>query len=339
MTTKNLGLVKAIFESTTPPTNISVIWRDTSLTTPLHKYYNTVSVSWEAFIYSTLIDNLTIEKNGSNQLYVDISEIPALVIPDSSITLIKLADVASGTVFYRKTAGAGVPELQTLAILKEDLGLSGDNNGDQDLTGLVSKLTEINGYPLSGDIDLNANDVGAPTGSGSSTNTNTGDETEGSILIKLNITSISGENTGDQDAGGISIEDVGGVFDAVNVEGALQEVKLLADANIGGADIQEITLPAATSVQGRIDLAVEGVDYPTGWVLETGTTLKDLLITHSLSRNVANATVFVFTTSVDTQMKIGSAAFTGLYNYNSNSTQIQSLCTSNSKLSINLLFN
>ena len=50
------------------------------------------------------------------------------------VTLAKQADVATGTVFYRKTAGTGSPEVQTLATLKTDLGLTGTNSGDQTIT-------------------------------------------------------------------------------------------------------------------------------------------------------------------------------------------------------------
>lgn len=52
-------------------------------------------------------------------------------IADGSITLAKMANVATASVFYRKTAGTGVPEIQTLATLKTDLGLTGNNGGDQ----------------------------------------------------------------------------------------------------------------------------------------------------------------------------------------------------------------
>lgn len=52
-------------------------------------------------------------------------------VPDKLITLAKQADMATGSVVYRKTAGAGPPEVQTLAQLKTDLGLSGTNSGDQ----------------------------------------------------------------------------------------------------------------------------------------------------------------------------------------------------------------
>lgn len=39
------------------------------------------------------------------------------------VTLAQMATVATGTVFYRKTAGTGVPEVQTLATLKTDLAV------------------------------------------------------------------------------------------------------------------------------------------------------------------------------------------------------------------------
>ncbi len=50
------------------------------------------------------------------------------------MTLAKMADVATATVFYRKTAATGVPEVQGIGTLKADLGLSGSNTGDQTIT-------------------------------------------------------------------------------------------------------------------------------------------------------------------------------------------------------------
>lgn len=58
----------------------------------------------------------------------------ATTIANSAVTLAKMADVATSTVFYRKTAGTGAPEVQTLATLKTDLGLTGTNSGDQTIT-------------------------------------------------------------------------------------------------------------------------------------------------------------------------------------------------------------
>lgn len=55
-------------------------------------------------------------------------------IAAGAVSLSKMANVATGTVFYRKTAGTGAPEVQTLATLKTDLGLTGTNSGDQTIT-------------------------------------------------------------------------------------------------------------------------------------------------------------------------------------------------------------
>lgn len=55
-------------------------------------------------------------------------------IDAGAVTLAKMANVNQDTIFYRKTAGAGAPETQTLAQLKTDLGLVGNNTGDQTIT-------------------------------------------------------------------------------------------------------------------------------------------------------------------------------------------------------------
>lgn len=58
----------------------------------------------------------------------------ATTIANKAVTLAKMNDVATSTVFYRKTAGTGVPEVNTLATVKTDLGLTGTNSGDQTIT-------------------------------------------------------------------------------------------------------------------------------------------------------------------------------------------------------------
>lgn len=63
-----------------------------------------------------------------------LSTVGTTEIDNSAVTLAKMADVATGTVFYRKTAGSGSPETQTLATLKTDLDLTGTNSGDQTIT-------------------------------------------------------------------------------------------------------------------------------------------------------------------------------------------------------------
>ncbi len=103
------------------------------------------------------------------------------------VTLAKMANVATGTLFYRKTAGAGVPEVQTLATLKTDLGLTGTNSGDQTtIVGITGTLAEFNAALTGADFS---------TGGGTATGTNTGDQTLaglGGQPLDADLTAIAG---------------------------------------------------------------------------------------------------------------------------------------------------
>jgi len=57
-------------------------------------------------------------------------------IDNEAVTLAKMANMATASLIYRKTAAAGVPEVNTLATLKTDLGLTGTNSGDQTIASL-----------------------------------------------------------------------------------------------------------------------------------------------------------------------------------------------------------
>lgn len=61
-------------------------------------------------------------------------------IDNGVVSLAKMANMTTSSLIYRKTAGTGVPEINTLATLKTDLGLTGTNSGDQTitLTGVVT---------------------------------------------------------------------------------------------------------------------------------------------------------------------------------------------------------
>lgn len=61
-------------------------------------------------------------------------------IKAAAVSLAKMANVATGTIFYRKTASTGVPEVQTLATLKTDLGLTGTNSGDETASTLGATI-------------------------------------------------------------------------------------------------------------------------------------------------------------------------------------------------------
>jgi hypothetical protein len=75
---------------------------------------------------------------------VDIADLAVITskVADKAVTLAKMADVPTASVFYRKTAATGVPEVQTLATLKADLGLVGTNSGDV-IAAALSKVDDI----------------------------------------------------------------------------------------------------------------------------------------------------------------------------------------------------
>jgi hypothetical protein len=92
----------------------------------------------------------------------------AMAIDAGAVTLAKQANVATATVFYRKTAGAGAPEVQSLATLKTDLDLTGTNSGDQtSIVGITGTLAQFNTALTGADF---------ATGGGTATGTNTGDQ-------------------------------------------------------------------------------------------------------------------------------------------------------------------
>ena len=105
-------------------------------------------------IYVTLDTNKTYRWSGSVYIQINADETITLTgavtgsgigsfattLSDDVVTLAKMANVSTSTVFYRKTAGTGDPEVQSLATLKTDLGLTGTNSGDQTIT-LTSDVT------------------------------------------------------------------------------------------------------------------------------------------------------------------------------------------------------
>lgn len=334
--TVNLGLVAAIHVGTTPPTNKKLIWIDTSATPNVQKWYNASTTSWETFLFSTLIDNITIKKDVDGKLYVDVDTIPDLQITDGSITLVKMADVGSDTVFYRKSAGAGAPEVQSLATLKTDLGLTGTNSGDQDLSGFALKTWTINTKPFNGNIVLTPEDIGSPSGSGTSTGTNTGDETKSSLLTKLEIVTLSGENTGDETKE--SILTLFGVEDTAETTYTLITTEELDKLN-NVESPYPITLPSDTTVAGRILNLTEGTDYPTGWSLSVGETEFDLLITHNKGKKIFDVKVYSVDSLGKERMLIPfNNAYSGILAVDSNSVQVEALAAVQRQLKIYIDF-
>lgn len=80
----------------------------------------------------------------SNAIHTgDVTGSTTLTIADKAVTLSKIADMTTSSLVYRKTAGAGAPEINTLATLKTDLGLTGTNSGDQTISDATISTTDI----------------------------------------------------------------------------------------------------------------------------------------------------------------------------------------------------
>jgi hypothetical protein len=104
-------------------------------------------------LYSGLVSNAT--HTG------DVTGATSLTIANSAVTLAKMANMATSSLIYRKTAGTGAPEVQTLATLKTDLGLTGTNSGDQtSVSGNAGTATalqtarNINGVAFDGTANI-----------------------------------------------------------------------------------------------------------------------------------------------------------------------------------------
>jgi hypothetical protein len=104
-------------------------------------------------LYSGLVSNAT--HTG------DVTGATALTIANSAVTLAKMANMATSSLIYRKSGATGAPEVQTLATLKTDLGLTGTNSGDQTtITGNAGSATilqtarTINGISFNGSANI-----------------------------------------------------------------------------------------------------------------------------------------------------------------------------------------
>ena len=92
------------------------------------------SGAYNITLVATGTTNVTLPTSGTLLSTAGVNIISSGMITAGAVTLVKMADVATGTIFYRKTGSTGPPEVQTLATLKTDLGLTGTNSGDQTIT-------------------------------------------------------------------------------------------------------------------------------------------------------------------------------------------------------------
>jgi hypothetical protein len=99
-------------------------------------------------------------------------------------------------------------------------------------------------------------------------------------------------------------------------------------------NVYTIKLPASGTVAGRCAGVIE---LPAGWTIAPGTSAVDLLITHSLGREIAVVTVW----KIDTDGKrllYGNTAFSGIIAPGNTTLLIESLATINLPINIELTF-
>jgi hypothetical protein len=125
----------------------------------------------------------------------------------------------------------------------------------------------------------------------------------------------------------VSLED----FTADNLEPGTTNtyVSTFAEGNV-----KTIKLPAGASVADRIASPTE---LPVGWTLAVGSSSVDLLVTHGLTREIADVVVWSIETSGKVKLT-NNLAYSGLTAPNNNSVLIRSLSTVAFPITIELIF-
>jgi len=99
-----------------------------------------------------------------------------------------------------------------------------------------------------------------------------------------------------------------------------------------------ITLPANSTVAGRISGATVITDYPYGWTLSSGANPNDLSILHNLNKRIIDVKIYSVNGSEETMLWFNEA-YSGLIAANTNNLLIKNLATINLPIVIHLIFN
>ena len=254
-------------------------------------------------------------------IYTLVNKIGTLSLIAGSVTLADLANLPANTVIGNMTGSSGVPQAITIAALKNALGLTGTNSGDQDLSIYVLKV-------------LGSRLITTPEGTvlDNTSGTNTGDETEASILAKLGITAISGTNSGDQDLSGLVVK-VDGMGLSSN-DYTTDEKNKLASL----FPILTMTMPVGSTVANRVAGMMSGTDYPADWTIAaSGDNPNDLLITHNLGRRIFGVKIHSVVGTAETELE-RNEAYSGIVTPDLNTLLIKNLATIPLPIVINMIF-
>jgi hypothetical protein len=102
--------------------------------------------------------------------------------------------------------------------------------------------------------------------------------------------------------------------------------------------VVRIYLPYATTVQGRINEAIEGTDYPTGWDLSASLNQIDIDIDHGTGKRVANVNVCTVSGTNEQLLRPFAGAYSGWATPSVDLLVINSLATTSLPIVIYIIF-
>ena len=247
-------------------------------------------------LYSGLVTNAT--HTG------EVTGATALTITNKAVTLAKMDDVATGTVFYRKTAATGTPEVQTLATLKTDLGLTGTNSGDQTTisgnAGTATTLQTGRTIAITGDLaytspTFNGSANVTAAGTLATVNANVGSFTNASVTVngKGLVTAASSGPTPQAALSGTGLvrSTAGAITYDTNAYITTVNGTAITPSSTNGVSAATMAFNDATSsIQTQLNGKQPSGTYATGTGTASGTNTGDNAVNSLYSGLVTNAT-------------------------------------------------
>lgn len=299
MSTKNLGQVQALWVSSTAPTNTNMLWFDTNTGIKKHKYYDTDTSTWETFIINTA--SLPLIKDSANiEIQYDTDQFELV----AGVFTIKADVLASVTPPFTISQ---ITDLQTTLDSKVSKVTGKSLISDTEITRLASVFNYT--HPATHLPSVVAQD---------SSN---------------RFVSDAEKNTWNSKQSALGFTP----YNATNPDGFMTAAEFEAISSLY-IRVYEIFLSAESTVQGRVDLASAGTDYPTGWSMSAYIdNAHDLYIEHNLGKRIID--VKVYTVDGDSERLLYfNSAYSGILAIDNNTLLIEGLATIETDIVIHLIF-